>query len=36
VAVPPLDDLILTRQISPRPEDLEDIRLLRTLKKEQR
>lgn len=32
VYVPSLDDLILTKQIAPRPKDLEDIRLLRILK----
>lgn len=36
VAIPSLDDLILTKQISSRPKDLEDIRLLRILKEEQR
>jgi hypothetical protein len=32
VWMPSLDDLILTKQIQPRPKDLEDIRLLRILK----
>jgi hypothetical protein len=32
VCVPSLDDLILTKQIRSRPQDLEDIRLLRILK----
>ena len=32
VAVPSIDDLILTKQVSTRPKDLEDIRLLRMLK----
>jgi len=34
VAIPSLDDLILTKQIQPRPKDLEDIRLLRALRQE--
>ncbi len=34
VAMPSIDDLILTKQIAPRPRDLEDIRLLRLLKGE--
>jgi hypothetical protein len=32
VAIPSIDDLILTKQVSARPKDLEDIRLLRILK----
>jgi hypothetical protein len=36
VALPSLDDLILTKQIAPRPKDLEDIRLLRILKEQDR
>jgi hypothetical protein len=32
VAIPSIDDLILTKQVSTRPKDLEDIRLLRILK----
>lgn len=32
VCVPDVDDLILTKQVAPRPKDLEDIRLLRILK----
>lgn len=32
VAIPTIDDLILTKQIASRPKDLEDIRLLRALK----
>ncbi len=32
VCLPTLDDLILTKQFSTRPKDLEDIRLLRILK----
>ena len=32
VAVPSIDDLILTKQVAARPKDLEDIRLLRILK----
>ena len=31
VSLPSVDDLILTKQINPRPKDLEDIRLLRIL-----
>jgi hypothetical protein len=34
VALPTVDDLILTKQINPRPKDLEDIRLLRILKEQ--
>ena len=34
VALPSIDDLILTKQIAARPRDLEDIRLLRMLKGE--
>jgi hypothetical protein len=36
VYVPALDDLILTKQVSSRPKDLEDIRLLRILKENNR
>jgi hypothetical protein len=32
VYLPSIDDLILTKQVASRPKDLEDIRLLRTLK----
>jgi hypothetical protein len=32
VAIPSIDDLILTKQITSRPKDLEDIHLLRILK----
>jgi hypothetical protein len=32
IAVPSIDDLILTKQIAARPKDLEDIRLLRILR----
>lgn len=32
VALPSLDDLIATKRIAPRPKDLEDIRLLETLR----
>lgn len=32
VALPSIDDLILTKQVASRPKDLEDIRLLRVLK----
>ena len=32
VALPSIDDLILTKQVASRPKDLEDIRLLRILK----
>jgi hypothetical protein len=35
VYLPSLDDLILSKQIAPRPKDLEDIRLLRILKEQQ-
>ena len=34
VSLPSVDDLILTKQINPRPKDLEDIRLLRILKEQ--
>jgi hypothetical protein len=34
VAIPSLDDLILTKQIAARPKDLEDIRLLEALRTE--
>jgi hypothetical protein len=34
VAIPTLDDLILTKRINSRPKDLEDIRLLQALKTE--
>ena len=34
VYLPALDDLILTKQVASRPKDLEDIRLLRLLKKD--
>jgi hypothetical protein len=34
VQIPALDDLILTKQIAARPKDLEDIRLLRMLQRE--
>jgi hypothetical protein len=34
VQVPSIDDLILTKQVQPRPKDLEDIRLLRILRDE--
>jgi hypothetical protein len=34
VAMPSIDDLILTKQVSTRPKDLEDIRLLRILKEQ--
>ena len=36
VAVPALDDLILTKRFGGRPKDLEDIRLLEALRKEGR
>jgi len=36
VAVPSLDDLILTKRFGGRPKDLEDIRLLEALRKEDR
>jgi hypothetical protein len=32
VHVPTIEDLILTKQVAPRPKDLEDIRLLRALR----
>lgn len=32
VVIPTIDDLILTKQIEPRPKDIEDVRLLRALK----
>lgn len=35
VAVPALDDLILTKRFGSRPKDLEDIRLLEALRKEE-
>lgn len=35
IAVPALDDLILTKRFGGRPKDLEDIRLLEALQKEQ-
>jgi hypothetical protein len=35
LAVPALDDLILTKRFGGRPKDLEDIRLLEALRKEQ-
>jgi hypothetical protein len=35
VAVPELDDLILTKRFAGRPKDLEDIRLLEALRKEE-
>lgn len=35
VAVPALDDLILTKRFGGRPKDLEDIRLLEALRKEE-
>lgn len=35
VAVPALDDLILTKRFAARPKDLEDIRLLEALREEQ-
>ena len=35
VSLPSIDDLILTKQVASRPQDLEDIRLLRILKEEQ-
>ena len=34
VALPSIDDLILTKEIGSRPRDLEDIRLLRVLKED--
>ncbi|HEY3159431.1 MAG TPA: hypothetical protein VGJ78_10760 [Vicinamibacterales bacterium] len=34
VAMPSIDNLILTKQVSTRPKDLEDIRLLRILKEQ--
>jgi hypothetical protein len=34
VAIPTIDDLILTKQIEPRPKVIEDVRLLRALKGE--
>lgn len=36
VAVPSLDDLILTKRFGGRPKDLEDIRLLEALRREER
>ena len=35
VAVPTLDDLILTKRLGRRPKDLEDIRLLEALRSEE-
>jgi hypothetical protein len=35
ITVPSLDDLILTKRFGGRPKDLEDIRLLETLRKEE-
>jgi hypothetical protein len=35
VALPALDDLILTKRFAARPKDLEDIRLLQVLKAEE-
>ena len=35
VAVPSIDDLILTKRFGGRPKDLEDIRLLEALRKEE-
>ena len=35
IAIPGLDDLILTKRFGGRPKDLEDIRLLEALRKEQ-
>jgi hypothetical protein len=35
LAVPGLDDLILTKRFGGRPKDLEDIRLLEALRKEE-
>jgi len=32
VYIPAIDDLILTKQVAPRPKDLDDIRLLRILR----
>jgi hypothetical protein len=32
VMIPTIDDLILTKQIDPRPKDIEDVRLLLALK----
>ncbi len=34
IAVPTIDDLILTKRFGGRPRDLEDIRLLETLRKQ--
>jgi hypothetical protein len=36
VWIPSVDDLILLKQVAPRPKDLEDIRLLRILEEERR
>ena len=36
IAVPALDDLVLTKRFGGRPKDLEDIRLLEALRKEER
>jgi hypothetical protein len=35
LAVPDLDDLILTKRFGGRPKDLEDIRLLEALREEE-
>jgi hypothetical protein len=35
VIVPTIDDLILTKQIDPRPKDIEDVRLLQALKRDE-
>jgi hypothetical protein len=35
ITVPSLEDLILTKRFGGRPKDLEDIRLLETLRKEE-
>jgi hypothetical protein len=36
VALPSIDDLILTKRFAARPKDLEDIRLLEVLRSEER